>query len=750
MPEVGEVRYNVTADNSQVNNDIQNTEKQFKKSADKIESASETANKNVEKDFAGSSQKAQSYWGKAGSTIAKGIGAAFLTVGTVSVVAAGKSISSVTDLDKATNQFISSTGIAAQQTFRLSDGTEKLTDNTQKYRDIIKGIYGNNFGESFEDIANAMAEVQKQMSNLDDANLQNITESAFVLRDTFGYEVTESVRAANSLINQFGIDAKQAMNLIAQGAQNGLDYSGELLDTINEYSPQFQKLGMSAEDMFRIFQAGSDSGAFNLDKIGDAIKELSIRVVDGSDTTAAGFEAIGLNADEMTAKFAAGGQAAKEAFSETITGLSSMGDPLAQNQAGVALFGTMWEDLGPTAALALGQINEGIYETRDAMTELKDIKYDDLGSMFAGLGRTLETLLIPVGEQLIPLISEIISELLPPIQALLPPLIDSISAVLPIISELAAGILPVLVEMLTQITPFLTEIIDMVLPVFTQLLQTLLPPLMQIIEAIMPVLVSLLEALLPIISSLLELLSPILELFVALLQPILDIILMAITPLIEIIGELIAVAIEPLKDEIEVLQVIFSTVLGYLSEQAANSVQTIIDVFKNILDFFRNIFAGDWDAAWQNIVQIFSSIWDGIVNAAKSPINLVIGLINGFLTGLNNIRIPDWVPGIGGASVNIPLIPRLKKGLSFVPSDYFPAYLDYGERVLTREENIALMAAGGMPAIRQAAQSAIPSGVIPSGSAQKTVITVPLYLDGREIARATAWHMGEQLAWEER
>ena len=78
------------------------------------------------------------------------------------------------------------------------------------------------------------------------------------------------------------------MDLIAAGAQNGLDYSGELLDSISEYSVQFAKLGLDADDMFKIFQKGADTGAFNLDKVGDAVKELSIRVVDGSDTTAEG------------------------------------------------------------------------------------------------------------------------------------------------------------------------------------------------------------------------------------------------------------------------------------------------------------------------------------------------------------------------------------------------------------------------------------------------------------------------------
>ena len=72
-----------------------------------------------------------------------------------------------------------------------------------------------------------------------------------------------------------------------------MDYSGELLDSISEYSVQFNKVGLGANDMFAIFQKGAESGAFNLDKVGDAVKEFSIRAIDGSDTTVDGFKKIG-------------------------------------------------------------------------------------------------------------------------------------------------------------------------------------------------------------------------------------------------------------------------------------------------------------------------------------------------------------------------------------------------------------------------------------------------------------------------
>ena len=177
----------------------------------------------------------------------------------------------------------------------------------------MEDIYTNNYGDSFEDIGEAMASITQNLGDLDDASLQNVTESAFALRDTFGYEIPESTRAAKAMMDNFGTSGEEAMNLIAAGAQNGLDYSGELLDSISEYSVQFAKVGLDADDMFKVFQKGAESGALIWTRL-VCSQRVSIRAIDGSDTTVDGFKRIGLNADEMAAKFSAGGDTAKQAF----------------------------------------------------------------------------------------------------------------------------------------------------------------------------------------------------------------------------------------------------------------------------------------------------------------------------------------------------------------------------------------------------------------------------------------------------
>lgn len=295
------------------------------------------------------------------------------------------------DYDKAMNNFQAQTGYTS--------------DKMGEFRDIVKDIYTNNFGESFDDIAKSMATIN-QTAALTGDELKKTTEQAILMRDTFGFEVNESINAVNSLMANFGITAADAYNLLAQGAQMGANKNGDLIDTLNEYAPHFAQLGISAEEFTDTLIQGASSGAFSIDKVADAVKEFGIRAKDGSDTSAKGFQSLGLNADEMFKTFAKGGTESEKAFQTVIQKLGDMKDPIAQNSAGVALFGTMFEDLGIEAIKALGDIENYTNLEVDALEQINEVKYDDLGSAFEGIKRNMITgILMPVSEQVLPQLS---------------------------------------------------------------------------------------------------------------------------------------------------------------------------------------------------------------------------------------------------------------------------------------------------------------------------------------------------------
>lgn len=356
------------------------------RSLEELRESTEKTNQSVER-----SQKSFINWGSAVKLAIAGV----VTVAAIAfgAIAAGTGAATSFGIEykKASNDIQAQTGATKEEMEGLSDA--------------MKQVYADNFGEDMNDVAEAIATVKKNIGGTDD-EIRQATEEAIAFRDTFGYEVPESTRAASALIKHFGVDAKTAYDLMAKGAQNGLDYSGELIDNIDEYSVQFAKAGLSANEMFNIMAAGYDAGSWNLDKIGDAVKELNIRLVDGSETTKAGLEAIGMNADEVAKKMSKGGETAKKTYKQVVDKLADMDDQQARNIAGVNLFGTMWEDLGPEVVAQLAVLEGAYDDASGTMDKINDVKYDDAQSALEALKRkTQVSLLLPISEDIMPAIS---------------------------------------------------------------------------------------------------------------------------------------------------------------------------------------------------------------------------------------------------------------------------------------------------------------------------------------------------------
>jgi hypothetical protein len=244
----------------------------------------------------------------------------------------------------------------------------------------------------------------------------------------------------------------------------------------------------------------------------------------------------------------------------------------------------------------------------------------------------MQDALLPSAEKIGQAIFEIMPEIMQSFEDLSPVIAtlgESFVAILPMLMDFLQQIMPIIGELITQLTPFLTElfvkfseIFGLVAPMLLNLITALLPPLMAIIDAIIPPIMQILEGILP----------PILELVTAL------------APVIGVIASLIGTA---LTQAINIVLPI---------------VQSLIDIFTNLIDFIVNIFTGNWGAAWENIVEIFKNIVEFLSGIFKLPINLIIGIVNTAIKGFNKIKLPDWVPGIGGKGINIPEIPLLAKG----------------------------------------------------------------------------------------
>jgi len=419
----------------------------------------------IQVDSGDSTQQLENFSGKVENADGKSVGLKDalkkLAAGFAIGAAIKKTADAVVDCVKKTDELKQSFNTLQTQTGATDAEMEGLEQS-------LKNIYANNYGESFEDIATAMAEVKNQTGLAGDA-LETMTENAIILRDTFGYEVQESTRAADMMMKQFGITSEEAFNLIAQGSQYGLDKNGNLLDSINEYSVHFEQLGFSAEDMFNVFHDGAMEGVFDIDKVGDAFKEFGIRVKDGSDTTNEAFSILGLNAQEMQDKFSQGGESAQEAYWKVTEALNSIDDPVQRNIAGVNLFGTMWEDVGDKAILGAMEMSDYFNGTVDTMNQIKEIKYDSLGNAFQGVGRQMEVgLMIPLGEKLLPKLNEFanyIQENMPSIQETFQGIMDNVGAAITFVTDNLNIIIPILAGAVAGFVAF--NVINTVIPLFT-------------------------------------------------------------------------------------------------------------------------------------------------------------------------------------------------------------------------------------------------------------------------------------------
>lgn len=258
-----------------------------------------------------------------------------------------------------------------------------------KLMDSSLNVFASSSAESLNDVATSMTSVQTATGLAGDA-LEEATQSALTLENALGLEVSETTRTAGALMKNFGIEAQQAYDIIAAGAQNGANQNGDLLDVLNEYSAQYAALGLSADEFLSSLVDGAEAGVFSVDKVGDAVKEFNIRAKDGSDTTAKAFEMLGMNADTMAARFAAGGETARTAFFEVVNALDNMSDPMEKNTAAVNLFGTMYEDLEAKILPVLAGIEGGTVDTGNALSTMTD-EAQSLGDKWQQAGNSIST-----------------------------------------------------------------------------------------------------------------------------------------------------------------------------------------------------------------------------------------------------------------------------------------------------------------------------------------------------------------------
>ena len=326
-----------------------------------------------------------------------------------------------TDSSKAYAQFAAQTGIAA--------------DAMDGYKKAIQDVYLDNFGESLEEVAEKMGKVKETTGELDPSKLKEMTENAMTLEDTFDMDMSESLRGAEALMTHFGLTSEQAFDLMAAGAQNGLNYSDELGDNVAEYSGKFAEAGYSAKDYFELLKNGSQGGAYNLDKVNDSINEVTTRLADG--TIEEGLGNFSGKTKETFEAWKTGGATQKDVIDSIVADIQGTTNEQEKMNMAALAFGTMAEDGGTKFIEALSSTGSAFDDTKGKMQGLMSVKYDDIESSISGLGRAIrQHVLQPVVDEVTPKVTESIQE----ITGKIPEAVQKVQEMLPVLGGVAIAV----------------------------------------------------------------------------------------------------------------------------------------------------------------------------------------------------------------------------------------------------------------------------------------------------------------------
>lgn len=321
--------------------------------------------------------------------------------------------------------------------------------------------------------------------------------------------------------------------------------------------------------------------------------------------------------------------------------------------------------------------------------------------LMANVVPVMEQIFNVIITQIVPGIISFVQAAAPVIMEIVGQIVDFIAALMPVIADAIAALMPIISDIITFISTYVLPIIS---EVFTFITATVLPIISQMIQALLPVIQNVLTTLIPAIQT-------------------------AVTTIWNVVQPIIAGILAAVQAAMPTIQAVVTTVVTAIGG-VINGLATVLN---GIIQFITGVFTGNWSQAWEGVKSIFSGAFEAIKSIAKGVMNGLIDIINGAIGGLNKLQIPDWVPGVGGKGINIPLIPKLAKGSTFTPDTFIageagPELITNapGRTVFTASQTKDIMAAQGAAA---AAVAAAPTVQSAAGLAS-TVNTAPIVAAG--------------------
>lgn len=316
----------------------------------------------------------------------KDVGTACTAKLTAPVVAAGAAAFSVAkDYESSTARIQAAFGVTREE--------------AEKFKDIGTEIYEGAWGESMDQVTDALIQCRSTIRDIDDNGLKEVTETALMLESTFGADVNETIRGTNALMEGFGLTSTQACDLMTKGMQRGLNYTDELGDNLSEYSVRWGQAGMSASKYFSLLEAGTSNGAYNLDKVGDFLNEFLTSLSDGR--LEGQMSKFSKSTQDVFNEYKNGGATAEQVLNAVIGEMAGMTDETKRAQIASETWSSLGEDNAMGMILSLANVQDSYSDVAGAAQSAGDAASDSFGNKAQSAMRTVLGSLESFGDPLL-------------------------------------------------------------------------------------------------------------------------------------------------------------------------------------------------------------------------------------------------------------------------------------------------------------------------------------------------------------
>lgn len=586
---------------------------------------------------------------KLSSSFKKAGTAATVTL-TAPVVAAGKAVFGVaSDYEQANARIAAAFGVSGEEAERFSG--------------IGKRIYEGGWGQSLDEVNDALIQCKSTLRDVSDEDLQTVTTNALMLSDTFGADVNESIRGTNALMEGFGLSATEASDLLTAGMQRGLNYTDELGDNLSEYSVRWGEAGMSASEYFSLLEAGTSNGAYNLDKVGDYLNEFLTALSDGRMEESIGSFSEGTQ--EVFENFKQGGATAEDVLQAVLGDLTQM--PNEYDKA--ALASTLWSSLGEDNAMgmieSLAGVQDSFGDVAGAAQQAQEAASDSFAVKSQEAMRELQGSIEPLGQPLLNIATGVAGVVrsfsewfagigeggqtavlaIAAIVAAIGPVLSTVGTIISVVPQIGAAFSAVgkagtAALGLIAAHPVIAAIAAIIAAVV--LLWNNCEEFRDAVTAVWDAVCAAFQVAVGVAGEVAESIGAFFSGLGATLAGVWDGICNVVQVAVMLLAEILNLAIETLLIPWNFVWENFGGVLTAAWDLICGAVGTYIQYVSDVIGAALGVIQGVWDTVWGAVSSTASSIWDAISSAIGAAINAISSTISAVLSAIQAVWDSIW------------------------------------------------------------------------------------------------------------